>query len=271
MLSRCLVLILAMMGVAAPAGAQAPGMSWPDGARAAIVLTYDDALLSQLDIAIPQLDAAGLRGTFFLKGTLAPASLPRWRAAAAAGHELGNHSIYHPCPAASYPAEPQYHAENYSVATMVREIGVMNTMLLAIDGRTERNYSVPCSQTLVGGEDYVEALRGSGLIRFVRTGGTGDGVIADPAALDPMRVPSRSFIEINDSEDLIGFVEAVRRAGGLGIFMFHGVGGDYLNVSAEAHQALVRYLAEHRQEIWVAPFGEVMAHVTAQGSHGRAE
>ena len=142
MLSRCLVLILAIVFVAAPAHAEPPVASWPDGARAAIVLTYDDALPSQLDIAMPQLDASGLRGTFFLKGTLAPADLPRWRAAAAAGHELGNHSIYHPCPAASYPAESQYHAENYRVATMLREIGVMNTLLLDIDGRTDRSYSV---------------------------------------------------------------------------------------------------------------------------------
>ena len=246
-------------------------MRWPGGARAAIVLSYDDALPSQLDVAVPQLDAAGLRGTFFLNGTFAPEALPRWRSAAAAGHELGNHSFFHPCPAAAFAADPLYHAENYRVATMLRDIAAMNNLLLAIDGRTGRSYGVPCSQTLVGGEDYVEALRASGLVRFVRTGGSGDGVIADPAALDPMRVPSRSFTEINNSDDLIGFVDAVRRAGGLGILMFHGVGGDYLQVSAEAHQALVRHLAEHRQEIWVAPFGEVMAHVTASGLHGRAE
>ena len=271
MLSRCLALILATLSVVTSARAERPSLSWPGGARAAIVLSYDDALPSQLDVAIPQLDFAGLRGTFFLNGTFAPEALPRWRSAAAAGHELGNHSFFHPCPAASFPADPLYHAENYRVATMLRDIAAMNTLLLAIDGRAERSYGVPCSQTVVGGEDYVEALRASGLVRFVRTGGSGDGVIADPVALDPMRVPSRSFTEVNDAADLIGFVDAVRDAGGLGILMFHGVGGDYLQVSAESHQALVRYLAEHRQEIWVAPFGEVMAHVAAQRSHSRAQ
>lgn len=38
---------------------------WPEGKLAAVVLTYDDALSSQLDVAIPQLDSAGFKGTFF--------------------------------------------------------------------------------------------------------------------------------------------------------------------------------------------------------------
>lgn len=38
-------------------------IKWPGGKKAAIVLTYDDALVSQLDIAIPQLRQSGLTGT----------------------------------------------------------------------------------------------------------------------------------------------------------------------------------------------------------------
>ena len=87
---------------------------WPNGARAAVSLAYDDALGSQLDNAIPALDHHGLRGSFYL--TLANPSLgdrlPEWRDAAAHGHELGNHTLFHrwnsvwlpsswPCAAAS--------------------------------------------------------------------------------------------------------------------------------------------------------------------------
>jgi peptidoglycan/xylan/chitin deacetylase (PgdA/CDA1 family) len=71
---------------------------WPGGRQLAVVLTYDDALSSHLDIAIPALDAAGLKGTFFLVGdTLTPEQIGRWRTAAAEGHELGNHTIRHAC------------------------------------------------------------------------------------------------------------------------------------------------------------------------------
>jgi peptidoglycan/xylan/chitin deacetylase (PgdA/CDA1 family) len=48
--------------------AQAQAGEWPGGRQVAVVLTYDDALSSHLGIAIPALDAAGLKGTFFLIG-----------------------------------------------------------------------------------------------------------------------------------------------------------------------------------------------------------
>jgi peptidoglycan-N-acetylglucosamine deacetylase len=124
---------------------------WPNGKKAAIVLTYDDSLRSQLDIAIPQLNEAGFKGTFFLNGTFALEDLSRWRAVAAAGHELGNHSVFHPCPAAAFASDAQFHTENYSVRGMLREISAMNTFLLAVDGKSNRTYGVPCSQTMVGG------------------------------------------------------------------------------------------------------------------------
>lgn len=256
-------LILAGLLISMPAATAQQSARWPNGKKAAIVLTYDDSLRSQLDVAIPQLNEAGFKGTFFLNGTFSPDDLSRWRAASAAGHELGNHSMFHPCPAAAFPADAPFHTENYSVRGMMREIGAMNTFLLAIDGKKTRTYGVPCSQTMVGGEDYTEALRSSGLVKYVRTGGGGDGIIADPSKLDPFRVPSRMFSTEASAADLIAFAEGVHKSGGMGVFMFHGVGGDYLNVSAEAHRALLQYLKAHEDEIWVGTFQEVMDFVKA--------
>ena len=72
---------------------------WPNGAKAAVVLSYDDGVDVHLDYVAPDLEAAGLRGTFFVPGhseSLAK-RFPEWRALAARGHELGNHAIFHPC------------------------------------------------------------------------------------------------------------------------------------------------------------------------------
>ena len=64
-------------------------------------LSYDDALNSQLDNAVPELAKHGFRATFYL--TLSsPAFVKRqaeWQQLAAAGHELGNHTIHHACQA----------------------------------------------------------------------------------------------------------------------------------------------------------------------------
>src|SRR4051812_2907675 len=69
---------------------------WPRGARAAVSLTYDDAIPSQLDNAAPALDRHGLRATFFLTGSspTLERSPERFRALVEAGHELGSHTIH---------------------------------------------------------------------------------------------------------------------------------------------------------------------------------
>ncbi len=250
---------LALAGVLLllPALTGAPAGRWPGGRQAAIVLTYDDALRSQLNIAVPQLDAAGFKGTFFLSGTFVQEDVERWRAVARSGHELANHSVFHPCARGTFDMPEQYNNERYSVQTMLTEIRVMNTLLHAIDGGTTRTYATPCGQTVVGGQDYIAALKASGLVQYVR--GTGPPV---EGPVDPFNVPGMFFPETTTGADLIAFVDRIRRAGGLGVLGFHGVGGDYLTVSAEAHQQLVRYLHDHRDVFWVTTFKNALDHVT---------
>ena len=226
---------------------------WPAGKHAAIVLTYDDALRSQLDVAIPQLDAAGFKGTFFLTGRFEQGDVERWRQAAASGHELGNHSVIHPCAKGSFDMPEQYNNERYSVQTMLAEIKIMNTLLHAIDGGTERTYATPCGQTVVGGEDYIAALKAAGIVRYVRD--AGGHVERGP---DSFTAPGTFFPETTTGADLIAFVEAARARGGLAVLGFHGVGGDYLKVTAEAHQQLVSYLHDHQDVFWVTTFRQAM-------------
>jgi peptidoglycan/xylan/chitin deacetylase (PgdA/CDA1 family) len=244
---------MSLMAVQALAG------SWPDGKRAAVALTYDDALASHLDIAIPALDAVGLKGTFFIIGSnLAPEQISRWRSAASEGHELGNHTVRHACPQASYlPAKKIDTSEAYDVETMLTEIRTMNTVLTAIDGKLQHSYATPCGQHLAGGVDYLPALRATGLVRYTRA--------ADPSTgpLDPMDVPAHFFNANATGADLIAAVHDAERTGGMIVLGFHGVGGDYLTVSAEAHAQLLTYLKDHSDTIWTAPFSTVMAYATS--------
>lgn len=238
-------------------------MVWPEGKHAALVLTYDDALHSQLDVAVPQLDAAHLKGTFFLDGDITTNDMRRWRKVTQSAHELGNHSVNHPCPRGMLPDQTQYVSDNYTPKSMTNEIAVMNNVLFGIDGHERHTLAYPCSQTLAGGVDYVDALRQGGLVTYARTGGDPyNSVVTDFTALDPYRVPSNGPVDHPDGAALIAYVERVEAAGGLGVLQFHGVGGDYLEISAEAHQALVTYLQAH-PDIWVGTFSDVMTYVTA--------
>ena len=242
---------------------QALAGSWPDSKRAAVVLTYDDTLPSQLDIAIPALDAAGFKGTFFLIGSkITPEQIPRWRSASAEGHELSNHTIRHACPQANYPTAKKIDtSEAYDVGTMLTEIRTMNTMLTAVDGKLQHSYATPCGQHLAGGIDYLPALRASGLVRYTRS--------ADPSErpFDPMDVPARFFPSNATGADLITAVQEAERKGGMIVLGFHGVGGDYLSVSAKAHAQLLAYLKAHSETIWVAPFSTLMDYATSHPDH----
>ena len=88
-----------------------------------------------------------------------------------------------------------------------------------------------------------------------------DRIAADVRALDPMLVPSWMVQNVS-GEEMIAFVKKAVDAGGLAVFMFHGVGGGHsIDVSREAHQQLLAWLAANRQTVWTDTFRSVMTHV----------
>ena len=71
--------------------------AWPDNKKGAVSITFDDGLTSQISLAIPALDARGLKGTFFVVTDWAGYwnTWDAWRSAAAEGHEIGSHTLSH--------------------------------------------------------------------------------------------------------------------------------------------------------------------------------
>jgi peptidoglycan/xylan/chitin deacetylase (PgdA/CDA1 family) len=256
---------LALLGLVAIAGVAqaAEPFPWPGGRKAAVSLAYDDAAPSQLDNAIPALDRYGLKGSFYL--TLAADSLrtrqQEWIAAARNGHELGNHSLFHQC-SASLPnrswVAPHRNLDTITVAQMADQVRLANVMLTALDGRTARTMTVPCGDTQASDGNYVDAIA-SEFVAIKRGSG---GVIADMAVLDAAAVPV-DVPEGVTGDQLIARVEEAARRGTMVGFTFHGIGGDHLAVSNEAHEQLLRHLAAHPEVYWVAPFVDIMQHVAA--------
>ena len=233
---------------------------WPGGKKSAIVLTYDDALLSQLNFAYPQLSKYGLKGTFFLDGRFQEQDMERWSEVSRNGNELANHSIYHPCSEKAYKASA--YSESYTPESMVREIGIMNKLLHGLDGSKPRTYAYPCGASLAGGVDYTAQLKSSGLIKYARAGSDRNHtVVTDFKNLDFFKVPSWGLAAKTEGTALIELVKDAQKAGGMAVFMFHGVGGDYIDVSAEAHEELLRYLSENKKDIWVGTFQEVLDYI----------
>jgi peptidoglycan/xylan/chitin deacetylase (PgdA/CDA1 family) len=122
--------------------------------KCAVVLTYDDALNVDLTNAIPALDSLGLKATFYISDYFGGlnSQILKWRSAVANGHELGNHTVYHPCEGGRAGREfvkPDYDLKYYTVRRITDEIKTMNVILKAIDGKTKRTFAYPCSDTKV--------------------------------------------------------------------------------------------------------------------------
>jgi peptidoglycan/xylan/chitin deacetylase (PgdA/CDA1 family) len=240
--------------------------AWPNDARAAVSLAYDDAVDSQLDHAIPALNRHRLKGSFYL--TLSsPTVLKRldeWRAAAVSGHELANHTLFHQC-SKSVPGHewvtPENDLDRITVAQLAAQIRLGNSMLHAIDGKTQRTFTTPCGDLKAGGMDYVPAIRSE----FVAIKSGGGGVTADMRTLDPYAVGVATPSEVT-GEQLIGMVKEAGRKGTMANFTFHGIGGDHLAVSTQAHEELLRFLAAHRDEYWTDTFIDIMTYVKQQQS-----
>ena len=252
---------LALLAQVARAG---DGFTWPQGRDAAVSLAYDDALDSQLDNAIPALDRHGLKGSFYLTLAAAPVRLrlQEWRQAAANGHELGNHSLFHQCSSAGKDrAWVPVHRDldRTTVAQMHDQVALANAMLAAIDGKDERTFTAPCGDQRASDGRYIDAVAPLFVGIKLVTG----SVVQDMGALSPDAVPVIAPDGMTGAE-LIALVEEARRKGTMVNFTFHGIGGDYLSVSRQAHDELLAYLAAHREAYWTATFIDIMRWVREQ-------
>ncbi|HSD08770.1 polysaccharide deacetylase family protein [Flavobacterium sp.] len=228
-----------------------------NGKKCAVVLTYDDALNIDLDIVIPALDSLNLKGTFYLIGESAAISkrIPEWRLAAQKGHELGNHSLTHPCDATfegrSWVA-PEKALNNFTVARAVNEIRIANTLLEAIDGKKERTFAFPCGDTKIGNVNFYDGLKND----FVGARGVQSG-FKHIKEVDLNDI-NCFYIDGHSGQYMIDLVKKAIETHTLLVFLFHGVGGEHnINVSAKAHKELLQFMKLHEKEIWNAPMVDV--------------
>jgi sialate O-acetylesterase len=232
--------------------------TWPGDYQAAVCLTYDDGLDCHIDVAVPALDAHGLKGTFYCTGNSSSLRnrMDAWRAITANGHELGNHSLFHPCDGSRFDwVKPEYDLRTYSMAQIKNELLTANALLSAVDGINARTYAYTCSDYKVGKQSFVDSIRP--LFIAARSDGPIPESILD---IDLHFVPSWGVVDPTGKE-LIAYVKEAQKKGTVAVFMFHSVGGGYLNVSKEAHDELLSYLDVHKMELWTDTFMNVVKYI----------
>jgi hypothetical protein len=221
---------------------------WPDGDKIAISLSYDDALNSQLDNALPALNQRGLKASFYI----VPLSdgfkdrIEEWRTLAKQGHELGNHSLFHAC-LSTKPGREWVESSNAlddkTVQAMVNEITVANTILTALDGFIEHTFTPPCFDQMVKDGNYVEAVKE----QFI--------------GVKSLEAPEfAAFIAPSGigSAQIVNFIEKQSPNIKLINVLFHGVGGDHLVTTTDEHAKLLDYLVANQDKYWVDTYRNIM-------------
>lgn len=231
--------------------------------KCAVVLTYDDALNTHLDNVIPLLDSLGFKATFYLSASFPGCAnrLNDWKKAAAEGHELGNHTLYHPC-VGNIPGrewvKPDYDLSGYTLKRIVDESRMTNIFLQALDGKTERTFAYPCSDMKIGDTAYMDSMRNDFIAaRAVRE---------QMHTIDKINLYDIDCYAMNNATaaQMIALVKQAMQTNTLLVFLFHGVGGEHaINVSLEAHRQLLQYLKQNEKDSWIAPMIDVAKYVKA--------
>ena len=112
-------------------------------------LTFDDARLSQVDKGIPLLDNYGVKATFYVSPRNVKQRLDAWKKAAGNGHEIGNHSLVHPC-TGNFPFARDKALEDYTLDEMNVELDSANNILKETLGVRAVSFAYPCGQKFVG-------------------------------------------------------------------------------------------------------------------------
>lgn len=234
------------------------------GKECAVVLTYDDALNVHLDNVMPLLDSLNLKGTFYLSGFFPgfKSRINDWRNAARTGHEMANHTLFHPCdgqlPGRDW-VSPQNDLTTYTLARMEDEARMTNVLLQTLDGKTKRTFAFTCGDMKIGDEEIMKNLKAD----FVGA----RAVRSQMHKMNQIDVYNFDSYGINGEtgEELIELVKQARASNTLLVFLFHGVGGEHsLNVDLPSHRALLHYLKENEDSVWTTTMLEAAEHVIIQ-------
>jgi peptidoglycan/xylan/chitin deacetylase (PgdA/CDA1 family) len=225
-----------------------------------VSFTYDDAVPTQR-AAARDLARLGLRGTFFLTGT-APDLVQRsaeWRDVLEAGHELASHTMYHPCDCSHAWVPRGYTTQDYDLPRMATELDQTLELLSSLGAAPPYTFAYPCGETSVG--KTPRSYRALVDQRFLAARGV-EPRVADPRRDELGLIPAHDGAK--SAGELIALVEQAVTEGGWLVLLFHGVGGDHLPASRDAHATLAEYLARNTERIWTERFGAVAAHVREQ-------
>jgi peptidoglycan/xylan/chitin deacetylase (PgdA/CDA1 family) len=269
------VAVLAVVGIATIAGSAADyeppaaeaeaGLAWPAGKRAAVSLTFDDARFSQMDVGLALFERHGARATFYVSPDRLDARLDRWQEAVRQGHEIGHHSLTHPC-TGNFEFARGNALEDYTLERMGADLAEATVAIERRLGVRPVSFAYPCGQTFVGRgvntRSYVPLvarLFESGRLWLCED--TNDPLRYDPAQVLALELDGKTFLEVRP------LLERARERGRWLVFAGHEIGtGGRQTTQVETLEAILTFAADPANGLWLDTVGAI----NRQVQRGRA-
>ncbi len=220
---------------------------WPEGKKMGLSLTFDDARYSQVEKGIPLLDQYGVKATFYVTLNQVVERIDQWKQAVENGHEIGNHSVKHPC-SGNFDFAREKAIEDYTLKSMHLELDSASAIIEELLGVTPTSYAYPCGQTFIGrGKEtqslvpLISTMFESGRLWMTET--PNDPAFCDMAQLAGMEMDGKSF------EQIKVFIEEAKAKGKWLVLAGHETDeGGSQTVLLETLEAICKYASDPANE-----------------------
>ncbi len=225
-------------------------VSWPNGKRVAVSLSFDDARDSQVETGVPLFARHGAKVTFYVNPPNMKRRLAQWKAAAASGHEIGNHTNSHPC-TGNVPWSREHALENYSAAMIAREMDEANADIERLLGVKATTFAYPCGEKYIGRGEGTQSYVPLVAKRFLAGRGFRDESANDPAFCDLAQLlgiesDGMSFDEFKTR------VETAAKTGAWVVFAGHDIGtGGTQTTLVPALEEFLKYAKDPANGVWL--------------------
>lgn len=222
---------------------------WPEGIRAAVSLSFDDARKSQIDYGLPILDAYDVKATFYVLPRRVKQRLAGWRKTLANGHEIGNHTLTHPC---SGNFSRRNALENYTLEMIANEMDSANDDIERLLGVRPTTFAYPCGQQFVGRGKALKSYVPLVAERFIVGRRWRDEHANDPTICDLAQVMGIELDKL-DFEQLKEWIDKAVKKGQWLVLCGHEIGPSRRRQTtlAATIEALCEYANDPNNGIWI--------------------
>jgi peptidoglycan/xylan/chitin deacetylase (PgdA/CDA1 family) len=239
-------------------------IAWPEGKKMALSLSFDDARLSQIDAGIPALDELGVKATFYLSIEFMRERLDGWKKAAATGHEIGNHSLTHPCSGNYAWVGKGNELENFTMKQMRSNLLEANEVITKELGVTPTLFAYPCGQKYIGRGTTLKSYVPLVAKLFASGRGWFEEMNNDPMFCDFAQLAGREM-DGKTFEEIKLLIQSAYGHGDWLLLAGHEMGEDGPQTTRISMlRQLIAYAQDPANGIWLAPVGEVQEYVKRQ-------